>query len=168
MKKLAYLSLGSNVGDRRANLEQAVERLRELGEVKTVSSFYETSPVEFARQPDFLNIAVILETEKMPRQLLHAVHEIERALGRKRNAPVPVKGPRTLDIDILLFGAAIIEMPELTVPHKAMHQRRFVLEPLAEIAPELRHPVLKRTMRELRDALPAGGDWVKKLPNRNE
>ena len=165
MKKLAYLSLGSNLGDRRANLDQAIERLRELGDVKAISSFYETAPVEFMRQPDFLNVAVVLETGKMPRQLLHALQEIERALGRKRSPSAQGKGPRAIDIDILLFGASVIETPELTVPHAAMHQRRFVLEPLVEIAPDLRHPLLKHSMRELRDGLPAGGDWVKKIPN---
>src|SRR5436305_1274223 len=137
MKKLAYLSLGSNVGDRRANLEQALERLSEIGEVKSVSSFYETAPVDFTRQPDFLNIAAILETEKMPRQLLHALLEIERSMGRKRpTRPAGVKGPRPLDIDILLLGSATVETPELTIPHLRMHERRFVLEPLAEIAPD--------------------------------
>jgi 2-amino-4-hydroxy-6-hydroxymethyldihydropteridine diphosphokinase len=133
--------------------------------VKAISSFFETAPVDFTRQPEFLNIAVIFETDKMPRQLLHALMEIERVLGRKRAAAnQSVKGPRPIDIDILLFGSSIVETPELTIPHPRMHQRRFVLEPLVEIAPEVRHPVLKRTMRELCEALPAGSDWVRRMP----
>jgi 2-amino-4-hydroxy-6-hydroxymethyldihydropteridine diphosphokinase len=165
MKKLAYLSLGSNLGDRRSNLEEALRRLNGIGDVKAISSFFETAPVDFTRQPEFLNIAVIFETDKMPRQLLHALMEIERVLGRKRAAAKgSVKGPRPIDIDILLFGSSIVETPELTIPHPRMHQRRFVLEPLVEIAPEVRHPVLKRTMRELCEALPAGSDWVRRMP----
>lgn len=153
MHKLVYLSLGSNVGDRAANLNTAIERLRSLGEVAAVSSFYETEPVEFTAQPWFLNCAVKLNTEKMPKQLLNAVLDIEKEMGRKR---LKKKGPRTIDIDILLFGNSVIDTKGLTVPHPAMHERRFVLEPLAEIAPEVRHPVFKRTARELRDALPPG------------
>jgi 2-amino-4-hydroxy-6-hydroxymethyldihydropteridine diphosphokinase len=153
MHKLVYLSLGSNVGDRAANLNAAIERLRSLGEVAAVSSFYETEPVEFTAQPWFLNCAVKLNTEKMPKQLLNAVLDIEKEMGRKR---LKKKGPRTIDIDILLFGNSVIDTKGLTVPHPAMHERRFVLEPLAEIAPEVRHPVFKRTARELRDALPPG------------
>lgn len=153
MHKRVYLSLGSNVGDRAANLRTALKRVSSLGDVMAVSSFYETEPVEFAAQPWFLNCAVELDTEKMPKQLLAGILDIEREMGRRR---VQKKGPRTLDIDILLFGNSIIQTKGLTIPHPAMHERRFVLEPLAEIAPEARHPVIKRTVRELRDALPPG------------
>ena len=153
MRKTVYLSLGSNIGDRAGYLRDAIENLRTLGNVAAVSSFYETEPVEFTRQAWFLNCAVALETEKLPKQLLTAVLRIEREMGRKRTV---AKGPRVIDIDILLFGSSVIDTPQLTVPHPAMHERRFVLEPLAEIAPEARHPVLKKTVREMRDALPAG------------
>ena len=160
MKKTVYLSLGANVGDRQANLETAIARLGELGEVKAVSSFYETEPVEFAAQPWFFNCAVALETEMMPRRLLGRVLAIERAMGRSRLQP---KGPRTIDIDILLFGNSVMDTRELIIPHPALHERRFVLEPLSEIAGGVRHPVFKRTIRELRDALPHGAGAVKKI-----
>jgi len=162
------LSLGSNVGDRRANLEAAVAQLATLGEITKISSYYATAPVEFAAQPEFLNIALELRTDKMPRQFIAALLAIERSLGRKREGTGPnrVKGPRTIDIDVLLFGKSIINTTGLTVPHPAMHERRFVLEPLAEIAPDARHPVLNRTMRELREALPAG-QAVRKVQHRD-
>jgi 2-amino-4-hydroxy-6-hydroxymethyldihydropteridine diphosphokinase len=151
--KVVYLSLGSNLGDRAANLKSAIDRLGDFGEVVSVSSFYETEPVEVIAQPWFLNCVVKLDTEKMPRQLLAGILNLEHEMGRERKQK---KGPRTIDIDILLFGNSIIQAPGLTVPHPAMHERRFVLEPLAEIAAEARHPVLKQTVRELRQALPPG------------
>jgi 2-amino-4-hydroxy-6-hydroxymethyldihydropteridine diphosphokinase len=151
--KIVYLSLGSNLGDRAANLRTALDELGELGSVDAVSSFYETEPVELAAQPWFLNCAAKLDTEKMPRQLIAGILAIEQSMGRQRRQK---NGPRIIDIDILLFGTSVIDVPSLTVPHPKLHERRFVLEPLVEIAPDVRHPVFKRTMRELRDALPAG------------
>lgn len=159
MHKIVYLSLGSNLGDRPANLRTAIEKLGMLGEVEAISSFYETEPVEMTAQPWFLNCALRLDTEKMPRQLIAGILSLEQEMGRQRKQP---KGPRAIDIDILLFGSSIVELKGLTIPHPRMHQRRFVLEPLAEIAPEVRHPVFKRSARELRDALPAG-QTVKKV-----
>jgi len=159
VRKTVYLSLGSNVGDRAANLRSAIRRLTTLGQVEGISSFYETEPVEFTAQPWFLNCVVKLDTEKMPKQLLSGILDVEQQMGRRRTQK---KGPRTIDIDILLFGNSIIETKGLTVPHPALHERRFVLEPLAEIAPDVRHPAFKRTIRELRDTLPPG-QAVRKL-----
>lgn len=145
------------------NLHNAIRALGTIGEITATSAFYETEPVEYTQQPWFVNCVVALSTDKMPRQLLSAVLKIERGLGRRRPAN-PLKGPRPIDIDILLFGDSVVDTGDLQIPHRAMHQRRFVLQPLAEIAPEERHPVLKRTIRELRDALPPG-QAITKLQN---
>jgi 2-amino-4-hydroxy-6-hydroxymethyldihydropteridine diphosphokinase len=161
MHKLVYLSLGSNLGDPAANLNAAIAGLGAWGDVTAVSSFYETEPVELTAQPWFLNCAIKLDTEKMPKQLMSGILDLEQEMGRRRQQK---KGPRIIDIDILLFGSSIVETKGLTIPHPAMHQRRFVLEPLTEIAPEVRHPVFKRTVRELRDALPPG-QAVRRISN---
>jgi len=150
---LAYLSLGSNIGDREQFLRQAIARLEILGRVTSVSSFYETEPVEFTEQAWFLNCVVALEVELAPAELMSQLLGIERELGRRR---LQKKGPRTIDIDILLFGEHVLRARDLTIPHPAMHQRRFVLEPLAEIAPETMHPLLKKMARELLEELPPG------------
>jgi len=161
VKKIAYLSLGSNVGDRQVNLRTAIGQLLDLGYVQEVSSLYETEPVEVSDQPWFLNCAVAVRTELIPREFLAGILAIERSMGRQRIQP---KGPRIIDIDILLFGAATVKTPTLTIPHPAMHERRFVLEPLTEIAPDVKHPTLKKTIRELLHSLPKRGAKVKKTP----
>ncbi len=115
--------------------------------------------MEFTQQPWFLNCAAALETNQSPKQLMASILRIEQAMGRQR---LQKKGPRTIDIDILLFDSAVVNSSELTIPHPALHQRRFVLEPLAEIAPEVLHPTLKKTVRELLDRLPEG-QAVRKL-----
>src|SRR5437868_4621427 len=129
MAELAYLSLGSNVGDRSANLQIAIGRLSEIGKVTAVSSFYETEPVEMLKQPWFLNCVMGLESAQSPTDLLNKVLTVEREMGRVR---LKDKGPRVIDIDILLYSDRIIEQPGLKIPHPAIQFRRFVLERLAE------------------------------------
>ena len=153
MNGITYLSLGSNLGNREQNLEEAVRRASTLGRVVAVSSFYATEPVEVTDQPWFLNCVLALETTAEPAQLMRELLRIEHEMGRQR---LVKKGPRSIDIDILLFGNAVVNTPDLTIPHPEMTRRRFVLEPLAEIAPELLHPVSQKTVTRLLAELAPG------------
>ena len=145
--KLVYIALGSNLGDRAEQLRQAREQIHSPDlRLLRASSIYETAPRDVEDQPWFLNQVIECETDLFPRQLLARLQNIERAMGRKRRM---AKGPREIDLDILLFGDAVVKAPELEVPHPRMAERRFVLEPLAELAPEKKHPGTRRTMREM-------------------
>ena len=156
---LAAIALGSNLrsplGDRDANLREAVRRVGELGAVRAVSSFYDTAPVGYERQPNFLNAALLLETALEPLELMRALLAIERTMGRDRTLAIS-KGPRLIDLDLLLLDGVVLATasgpngePALTLPHPAMAERRFVLEPLAEIAPAMIDPRSGRSVAEL-------------------
>jgi 2-amino-4-hydroxy-6-hydroxymethyldihydropteridine diphosphokinase len=148
----AAVALGSNLssefGGREANLREALRRMETLARVSAVSSFHDTAPVGYTEQPRFLNAAALVETELPPLELMRGLLEIERQMGRDR-ATAPPKGPRVIDLDLLLYGEEVLQTAELVLPHPAMHEREFVLAPLAEIAPEMRHPVLRRSVKEL-------------------
>lgn len=157
MPPIAYLGLGSNLGDREANLRQAISLLVAVGlHIVAESSIYETDPVDFLDQPKFLNQVIAVNAERFdPISLLKLCLETEAELGRVRTVP---RGARTIDIDLLLFGNHIISTThdgiELTLPHPRMHLRRFVLQPLAEIAPQTQHPLLNQTISQLLDSVP--------------
>jgi 2-amino-4-hydroxy-6-hydroxymethyldihydropteridine diphosphokinase len=163
VSEAAYLSLGSNVGERENALRLALAKLLQVADVRAISSLYETEPVEFEKQPWFLNCAIAVETDLTPEKLLAKVLEIERNMGRERTID---KGPRVIDIDIVLFGNQVISTKELTIPHPAMHHRRFVLEPLAEIAPEAWHPLLQKSVNNLLKELPNGDAVVRRVESK--
>lgn len=165
-----YLGLGSNLGDREALLRQAVEMLSErIGEQKRLSAFYETEPWGFASGHRFLNAVAVLRTDREPGELLRITQDVERQLGRRRKSVAGQYADRAIDIDLLLYGDRVVEADypaaegkgpslHLSLPHPLMHLRRFVMEPLAEVAPEVVHPLLKKTVRELWDELSAHGE----------
>jgi len=160
VKRVAAIALGSNLssnwGDPAANIAEAVRRVRELGNVRAVSSLRVTAPVGYTSQPDFTNAALLLETELEPLDLMRSLLAIERAMGRDRSAAVPPKGPRIIDLDLLLMDDVVLHTPELTLPHPALAERRFVLEPLADIAPQMLDPRSDQTIAELLAALDRG------------
>jgi 2-amino-4-hydroxy-6-hydroxymethyldihydropteridine diphosphokinase len=150
--QLIYLSLGSNLGDRAANLNGAIAALPDVGvRVLRRSAFYETEPVDFLEQPWFLNCAVEAETSFSPVELIGALQGIERMFGSKKIVP---RGPRIIDLDILFYGASVIHSEGIEIPHPRMVNRRFVLVPMAELAPRVRHPVIGATIAELLTAAP--------------
>jgi len=150
--KTVYLSLGSNIGDRARHLQAALEQLGGAGlRILRVSPAYETEPVEFTAQRWFVNLVAEAETDLFPMQLLARTARVERALGRVRGVP---KGPRIIDIDILFYGRSVIHSAKLEIPHPGIAARRFVLVPLADLAPDLRHPVTRKTVREMLEAAP--------------
>jgi 2-amino-4-hydroxy-6-hydroxymethyldihydropteridine diphosphokinase len=152
MPVIAYIGIGSNVGDKKANCQRAIELLQEADKVLAVSSLYYTEPVGYQEQEDFINAVVALETERSPAGLLAQCLALEEQLGRKRTLRW---GPRTIDLDILLYGEQVVNLPDLVIPHPQMAARKFVLVPLVEIAPDALHPVLKKTasqiLQELKD-----------------
>ena len=160
VKNTAYLSLGANINNPALQVSEAINRLKTLGFVESVSSFYSTEPMELTEQPWFLNCSLKLCTGLDPGTLLHGLLKIEDDMGRERSQS---KGPRIIDIDLLLYNADVIDKPDLQVPHPAMTRRRFVLAPLAEIAPNAWHPVLHKTALELLNDLGEGGGTVHKL-----
>jgi 2-amino-4-hydroxy-6-hydroxymethyldihydropteridine diphosphokinase len=153
---LAAIALGSNLSSRfgapAENLREAIHRLDDLGTVTAVSRFLESEPVGYTQQPRFTNAVVLLDTEVPPLELLRGLLAIEHSMGRDR-ASTPPKGPRIIDLDLLLYGSLVLDDQALTLPHPSLHERRFVLAPLAELAPDWRHPTLELSIQQLLQAL---------------
>jgi len=144
---IVYIGIGSNLGDRQANCIYSIDLLGEKGTiVRKKSSLYETDPWSMKDQPKFLNMAVEIETDLSPEHLLVFVKKIEKKMGRKESFQW---GPRLIDLDILLYGNIVINKEDLKIPHPLMHERDFVLRPLNEIAPDVKHPLLQLSVKEL-------------------
>lgn len=152
-----FLGLGTNLGDRAANLRTALAALSAVADIDATSAVYETAPLYVTDQPAFLNMAVRVRTELAPRALLAALKEMEGQLGRVASLRY---GPRLIDLDILLYEGVVMDDPNLTIPHPRLHERRFALVPLADIAAEIAHPRLNRSIAQLLAALPAEDDVV--------
>lgn len=159
---VAYVALGSNLDDREGHLRSAIQEIGRIGTVELVSSFYETEPVGDVPQADFLNAVLKLRTSLRPEDALAVLLQIEQQHGRDRSG-VPPKGPRTLDLDLLSYDDLVLELSGLTLPHPAIAERRFVLVPLAEIAPEWCHPVSGKSAAEMLTELPPDNSRVSRL-----
>ncbi len=153
MPATVYLGLGSNQGDRHDLLSRAIEKLKDLGYIKAKSSFIETEPLGFVSSSCFINAVICLETDLSPYELLDKTQTIEKSLGRKTKSKDGIYSDRPLDIDILFYDTLILDDVELTIPHKELDKRLFVLEPLMEIAPLFPHPILGKTIQELVESL---------------
>lgn len=160
MKHKVYLGIGSNLGNRYEFLQQTVEKLKEIVDIKEYSKIYEAPPWGVKQQPSYLNACIMGETELEPDALLQAAQKIEEELGREKTFRW---GPHVTDIDILFYDDLVLESPHLTIPHPAMHERAFTLFPLADLAGDMVHPKLKKTVKELRDSIPPDGVEVSKL-----
>jgi 2-amino-4-hydroxy-6-hydroxymethyldihydropteridine diphosphokinase len=155
-----FISIGSNLGNKYQNIKSAISKLKKLGKILEISSLYITSPLENKNQPYFYNCVVEINTKLKPKELLKKIKEIEKNMGRKESEKR--YQPRIIDLDILFYGKKIVKSKTLTIPHKKLHQRKFVLWPLAEIAPNFIHPVLKKTIKKIKDELrdPSQRIWL--------
>ncbi len=157
-----YLSLGSNLGNRKANLSAALSMLSSVSDIKKLSPIYQTAPLGFEKQPNFLNMACLVSTRCSPKGFLREIKKIEKTVGRKKTFK---NGPRVIDIDIIFWGNSVIDDRNLQVPHPRAAQRGFVLRPLARIAPSFVHPTLHKTIESLlRSVEPQGVRYFSKPP----
>lgn len=161
--KNVYLSLGSNLANRKSNLTRALSLLSDVSKIRRVSPIYQTVPIEFEQQPNFLNMACLLSTSYEPQEFLKVVKRIEKMMGRKKSFK---NGPRLIDIDIIFWGNQVISDEHLQVPHPRASQREFVLRPISRISPSFVHPILRKTVTSLLKALqPQGVRYFAKAPN---